>query len=208
MKRSEKSLLKKEAILRASLKCITTYGFHGTNMKMIAREANIAAGTIYIHFKNKEEVINILYNEISAEINELVHVNYKAELSYYQNFINIWKAMLTLYIENPEKPEFLTQYAYSPYITSAAANKSDKLLEPIVAMFEKARKEKVIKDIPTPALIGLTHSPITSLVRMAKYNKIKLSKINITNYAQACWDAIEIHDYKIRKGDENESIKN
>lgn len=186
---------KRKVILNATLSLITTNGFHGTSMKLIADTSQIAAGTIYVYFSNKEEMIIALYQEIGEEINQIITRNHNNEVSFFQNFMTIWTAILKFYIADPRKPEFITQYAYSPYITSKQSENKSILLAPIQAIFEKAKKEKFIKNMPIPALIALSHSPITSLVRMAKYEQLQLADLEVKQYAKACWDAIKINSY-------------
>ncbi len=178
---------KKGAILNAALTLITKYGLHGVSMKMIAEEANVAAGTIYIHFKNKEEMLSSLYLNITNEINLMVGRHYKANVSFKDNFILIWSEILKEYIKDQRVPDFISQFAFSAEDASAD---STQLLAPIYELFEKAQKENVIKNMPMPGLVALAHGPITALVRMARSSKFEISSIDVENYAEACWDAI------------------
>jgi AcrR family transcriptional regulator len=52
---------KKEAILNATLELISKHGFHSSPMSEVAKQANVAAGTIYHYFKSKDELICALY---------------------------------------------------------------------------------------------------------------------------------------------------
>ena len=183
---------KRKAILEASLSLITCNGFHGTSMKMIAESAQIAAGTIYVYFANKEEMIKALYQEIGLEINEIIDSCNKPELPFAVNFISIWTAILDFYKKDPRKPEFITQFTYSPYIIDEDNRDSNLLLDPVKTIFEEAKKQELVKNLPIASLIALSHSPITALVRMVKYQHIDLMNIEIKEYAQACWDAISI----------------
>lgn len=47
---------REQLILAAAKKVIAANGFRKTTMSLIAREAEISAGTIYLYFKNKEEL--------------------------------------------------------------------------------------------------------------------------------------------------------
>lgn len=185
---------KRKAILNAALSLITSYGFHGTSMKMIAESAQIAAGTIYVYFANKEEMIKALYEEIGQEINEIITSHHNPELPFSENFSALWTEILKCYIADPRKPEFISQYTYSPYINENDEGSKNLLLAPIYAIFEDAKKSKLVKNMPVPALIALSHSPITSLVRMTGYKQLHLKEEDIKQYAQACWDAISIRD--------------
>ena len=191
-KLKDKLHAKRIAILDAALSQISMYGFHGTSIKMISTAANVAAGSIYNHFANKEEVIQALYIQIGKEINDIVTSNHDPSIRFEDDFLNIWTAILELYISDPRKPEFITQYTYSPYIIERTKKQPDTLLAPVLEIFDTARAQGFIKDLPNTAILALTHSPITSLVRMAKYERIELANVAITKYAQACWDAIKI----------------
>lgn len=187
---------KRKAILEASLSLITSHGFHGTSMKMIAETAQIAAGTIYVYFANKEEMIKALYQEIGLEINEIINTHNKPELPFSVNFMSIWIAILDFYRMDPRKPEFVTQFTYSPYIIGEENGDKNVLMEPIKIIFEEAKNKNLVKNLPIASLIALSHSPITALVRMAKSQQLQLTDVEIQEYARACWDAI-----RIRKSD-------
>ncbi len=178
---------KKGAILNAALTLITQYGLHGVSMKMIAEEADIAAGTIYVHFKNKEVMLASLFSNITNEINHLVEELYRPDEPFKDNFIRIWSEVLKAYIEDQRAPDFINQYAYS-----ASDNSKDKeqLLTPVYDLLENARKDGIVKQLPLTGLIALIHGPIISLVRMARNTDLLTKDIDVTMYAEACWNAI------------------
>ena len=59
---------KREAILKATLDLLVERGFHDTPTSLIAKEAGVATGTLFHHFKNKEELINALYLETKSKM--------------------------------------------------------------------------------------------------------------------------------------------
>lgn len=48
-------------ILEAALKVFATQGFHASTIAQIAREAGVADGTIYLYFKNKDDILVQFY---------------------------------------------------------------------------------------------------------------------------------------------------
>jgi TetR/AcrR family fatty acid metabolism transcriptional regulator len=60
---SNHAVPKSELILDAALKVIAEYGFHGSRISLIAKEAGVADGTIYLYFKNKEDILVSLFQE-------------------------------------------------------------------------------------------------------------------------------------------------
>ncbi len=77
---------KKQAILKSVLKLVNREGFYHLNMKKIAQEAGVAAGTIYLYFKGKEDLINALYGMIVNEFNQKVLEGHSDDKSVRDNF--------------------------------------------------------------------------------------------------------------------------
>ncbi|MFC3802888.1 TetR/AcrR family transcriptional regulator [Cohnella sp. GCM10012308] len=52
-----------EGILDAAVKVFAEHGYHGSQISKIAKEAGVADGTIYLYFKNKEDILVSLFRE-------------------------------------------------------------------------------------------------------------------------------------------------
>jgi TetR/AcrR family fatty acid metabolism transcriptional regulator len=52
----EKKKDKRNKIINAALEIFTEQGFHNTRLDDIAKEANVAKGTLYLYFKSKEDL--------------------------------------------------------------------------------------------------------------------------------------------------------
>ncbi len=59
---------KRAAILEAAQKLFSQYGYRRTSIDDIAREAEIAKGTVYLSFKSKEEIFRALCESLSARV--------------------------------------------------------------------------------------------------------------------------------------------
>jgi TetR/AcrR family fatty acid metabolism transcriptional regulator len=57
------------AIIEAALEAFSEYGYHDCPVSKIARKANVADGTIYLYFANKEEVLISVFQE---KVNRLI----------------------------------------------------------------------------------------------------------------------------------------
>lgn len=68
---------KHERIIKAALKIFAKKGFYNSKVSEIAKEAEVADGTIYLYFKNKDDIlISVFETEMKKMIN-----NMKKELS-------------------------------------------------------------------------------------------------------------------------------
>src|SRR4029077_18593957 len=58
---------KRQRILQAAVKVFARKGYHGAKVSEIARRADVADGTIYLYFRNKEDILVSLFDEVMAE---------------------------------------------------------------------------------------------------------------------------------------------
>lgn len=70
-----------EIILDAALKVIAESGFHGSQVSRIAKEAGVADGTIYLYFKNKEDILISLFQHKLGHLIDKFNESIKASSS-------------------------------------------------------------------------------------------------------------------------------
>lgn len=68
---------KRERILRAAIRIFSQKGFFNSKISEIARQAGVADGTIYLYFKNKDDLLISLFEEKMGEV--VAHVRARVE---------------------------------------------------------------------------------------------------------------------------------
>jgi len=63
----EKTNGKYEAILRAAVKVFARSGFFNAKVADVAREAGVADGTVYLYFKNKDDILVSIFDHVMEE---------------------------------------------------------------------------------------------------------------------------------------------
>src|SRR5687768_3275312 len=58
---------KHERILRAATKVFATRGFFGAQVADVARAADVAAGTVYLYFKSKDDLLIAIFERTMSE---------------------------------------------------------------------------------------------------------------------------------------------
>ncbi len=58
---------KRESILRAATRAFARNGYFNSKVADIAREADVADGTVYLYFKSKEEILHSIFDQNMAE---------------------------------------------------------------------------------------------------------------------------------------------
>ncbi len=58
---------KRESILRSATRVFARNGYFNSKVADIAREAEVADGTVYLYFKSKEEILHCIFDQNMAE---------------------------------------------------------------------------------------------------------------------------------------------
>lgn len=61
-----------QTILKAAERCFAREGYHKASVELIADEAEVSVGTVYFYFKNKEDLLIHLLNDIGFQLRELL----------------------------------------------------------------------------------------------------------------------------------------
>ncbi len=64
----------RERILDLSLRLFNDFGEPNVNTTLISEEMNISPGNLYYHFKNKDDIINCIFQQFEREIDKLLSV--------------------------------------------------------------------------------------------------------------------------------------
>lgn len=91
----KKSSITKKRIIEATIKLINEKGYYDTNIKDIAREADIAHPCIYYYFDNKESIAREIFDNIAEKIHHAAVKTYEENpdllLNTMINYILIFK---------------------------------------------------------------------------------------------------------------------
>jgi len=142
-------------IIEAAVEVIAENGYHNSQVSKIAKKANVADGTIYLYFKNKEDILISVFNEKMGHfIDKTIQaINEKETAS---------EKLLTL-IQMHYKQ--LSQSPYLAIVTQLELRQSKQelrfeinkvlksYLEVIDMIIEQGIKEKEIRDDMNPRLL-------------------------------------------------------
>lgn len=182
---------KRSTILCATLGLLASQGFHGFSVKQLAQKAGVATGTVYLHFKDRDDLIRQLYIEVVHEVGKHLFVDLDAEASpkdqYFQICRNFWKFCLS----NQDILSCKAQFDHLPSeIRRSQIDESKQIILPLYKVFEFGRKHGAIKQLPDDVLVSLAIEPFTSLANKQWLGLVNLDEAALEQVINACWDAI------------------
>jgi TetR/AcrR family transcriptional regulator, fatty acid metabolism regulator protein len=99
VKNLNKKNTKKERILKAATRVFAQNGFFHSKISQIAKLAQVADGTIYLYFKNKDDILISLFEE---EMSAIIK-NVKTEIAKESGFENKIKKFITIHLSFMEQ---------------------------------------------------------------------------------------------------------
>ncbi|MBT8221013.1 MAG: TetR/AcrR family transcriptional regulator [Bacteroidia bacterium] len=181
---------KLEAIHNATLTIVNKNGYAGFKMSEVAHKAKIATGTLYIYFKNKNDLINDLYLRVKKRSVEKIFKDYDPTAPFMIGFEKIWRNYLSYKLFNPEESLFAERYFRSSYLRPGVVQETEKLLYPIFELLERGKNEKLIANIPTELL---TAQLLGGLKEISDWHLSRQLNLNIANTKYAfdmAWKSI------------------
>lgn len=169
---------KKEVILQAATKLFSKKGFKDTSMGDLSKMTGAAGGTIFYHFKSKENLfISILENVKEGIIEEFERYfggrKFKTGLDMMEGAISFY-----IYLAGTMEDQFLLLHRYYPYKLAEDNPVCREHLEAIynclVDIFEQSvllgQKDGSIGDMPARKTALIIFTMVDGLVRFKSYN--------------------------------------
>jgi TetR/AcrR family fatty acid metabolism transcriptional regulator len=100
---------KREKILQGALEAFAKKGFYNTKVSEIADEAGVADGTIYLYFKNKDDLLISLFEDRMEWIIDRIEAELeRVEGGTIEKVRRYMELHFQLAVENPALAEFIT----------------------------------------------------------------------------------------------------
>ena len=107
---------KETQIRTKAIELIVKQGFDGLSMHKLAKAASVSVATIYIYFKDREDLIQQLYTEEFQKMTEATLVNFNPEGPFDSGLKIQWMNRLKYWLDNPLSMTFMEQMKHSPLI--------------------------------------------------------------------------------------------
>jgi TetR/AcrR family transcriptional regulator, repressor of fatR-cypB operon len=180
-----------QQIFTATLQLVVKSGVAGITMRQIAKEAKMATGTLYIYFKDKDELINQLYASCRASSVNTYFKGYDDTMPFKEGFRIIWNNILNDRLENFDVSVFMEQCYHSPFISASTKEMSRQMLKPLFKLIDKGKEAKLLKDLDTIKLLIFMMSSITAIIKYVNYHEKKITEEMKKNAFAICWDGLK-----------------
>lgn len=184
--------LKKARIIDAALELFADRGFHGTNVPDIAKLANVGTGTIYRYFKNKEELVNTVYQLYVNKLYDSITLQFPATIATYEQYQFIMKRLILFAKENKKAFVFMETHNHRDYLDSQSVSEMKKLENFLCVFINRGVEAKQLRaNLSCEVLIAIVYGAYVAIFKRIEAGTIRESQQIIEGFIQSGWDAIK-----------------
>lgn len=183
---------KRQQILEAALSLFVTNGFHATPTSKIAKEAGVATGTLFHHFKTKEELINTLYLETKDVLIQSLSNNVEEQETIKGKLRKIFFNAIRWAVDHPEHQLFYDQYSNSPFISNITRELGHQRFQFIYDLLKQGQENDVLKPVAIDLLFEAIQGTLNGITKYLMNHPEKITDEQCMESAFSLyWDTLK-----------------
>jgi AcrR family transcriptional regulator len=156
---------KEKSIREKALKMIVKKGIEGFSIQKLAKAAKVSPATIYIYFKDKEDLILQLCKEAGEKMAEITLKNFEPSMSFAEGLKIQWVNRAKYCLKYPEQMHFLEQIRHSPLQDKLMNMMNEKFKNAMNLFVTNAIRRKELVKVPVEVYWSIAFAPLYNLVK-------------------------------------------
>lgn len=156
---------KEKLVKQKAIETMGKYGLEGFSMNKLAKVCNISVATLYIYFKDKDDLIMNIAIEEGAKGADAMLKDFDPESSFETGLRVQWKNRYEHAMENLEVALFFDQLRSSSYHDKFMGQVMNKFKQQVSAFVFNAIKRGELKEMPVEVFWSVAYAPLYALIR-------------------------------------------
>lgn len=187
---------KRKRIIDAACDLIARKGPEATRTSEIAKGAGVAAGTVYLYFESKEDLIHVICQELMSEVTDTVMLRYSVEAPIRERFFAYWSALFHYLLEHPKQARLLLYLTASPYVGQDFKEKiGERMIRTRSEIVEDGKVDRVTKDVSSVVTSGFIYGSMLFMANDEQVrNEFVTGKVAMNDVINMWWDGVRQKD--------------
>jgi AcrR family transcriptional regulator len=187
---------KRRRLLDAALRVFAAKGYEGTSVPEVAKAAEVAVGSVYHYFRDKEALVNEVYRDAktrlrAALLDDLAPLDLYAPGDGQRWFADLWARLAAFADREPDAFRFLEMQDHAPYLDAKSRALEMSVLVPLYTSGQRLASGGLgPSDPPVDVLIALLWGAFVGLVKASRLGYLQLDARRLAAARDACWRMI------------------
>jgi AcrR family transcriptional regulator len=162
---------KERLIRQKAIEMIVKEGLDGFGVNKLAKAAGVSPATIYIYYKDKEELILRLGLEVSREMLANSLKDFDPEVSFAEGLKRQWLNRMSFFMKYPLEVQFIEQIRYSQYYETIQEALTRGFRDVMGEFVHNAIKRKELLPLPFEVYWSVAYAPLYQLIKFHMQGK-------------------------------------
>ena len=176
----------------ATITVVNDIGFAASSVAKIAQSAGVSPATLYVYFKNKDDLLVSTYLEIKQGMGAAMLEGFDEDLPVHDIFRRVGNNTFAYVRENQAEFRYAEQFSNSPYSEQVNKLRVPESFEPLLRVIRKAIDQKIIKDVSLDVIGAFLLHPIMVLANPNHCKAFEATGENIEMAFRMAWDALRL----------------
>lgn len=154
-----------ELVKEKAVELLVKVGFEGFTMAKLAKSCGISVATLYIYYKDKDDLILQVGLEQTQRLSALMLEGFDPEFSFAEGLRHQWKHRAKAMLENPLTCQMIEQLRTSTYQEEIFAAMTQTFKQTLGVFMERAVANEEIDAMPMETYWSVAFGPLYALVR-------------------------------------------
>ena len=155
---------RKEKLFQTALSLFVKNGVKNTSTAEIAKEAGMAAGTLFLYFPTKQALLDELVMKIGREQSDYIKSLLEPSLSARDAFFRIWNGSVHWFLDHMDAYHYIQQVRDTGTISASVVQESGKFFSYYYEAIQKGYQEGSIKPYPLDLIGGYLYQDLVAVM--------------------------------------------
>lgn len=156
---------KEQAIREKAIEMAVELGFDGLSMQKLAKAAGVSPATIYIYYKDREDLLAQLSIYVSTKMIAATFKDFDPSMSFEEGMKVQWFNRAKYWMDNPIEGKFVEQVKHSPYNCHVVPTMKKDFSEKMKAFVKNAIARGEMQKLPVAIFWSTAFAPLYSLIK-------------------------------------------
>jgi AcrR family transcriptional regulator len=156
---------KESLIQEKAIEMIVKHGLDGFSMQKLAKAANVSPATLYIYYKDRDDLITQIATHISNRLMETSLRGIHPKMSFADGLELQWKNRMEFYFKHPLDVEFIEQIRYTPTYDSVKNTIRQNFGDVLGKFVHNAINQGELQPLPFEVYWSIAFAPLYQLIK-------------------------------------------
>jgi AcrR family transcriptional regulator len=156
---------KENTIREKAIGLIVKVGLDGFSMQKLAKAAGVSPATLYIYYKDRDDLITQIATEISNRLMETSLKGIHPKMSFAEGMAIQWKNRMEFFLKYPLDIEFIEQIRYTPIYNTIKQTIRKNFGEVLGKFMHNAINRGEVSPLPFEVYWSIAFAPLYQLIK-------------------------------------------